>query len=139
MRYHHHTTRAIVATLTALAAIAAFAPPGAIAQPADSVTAKWRAYDREIAKRSPTELAAAFGTDVPTAKVGDTPAEFPNAGGAPEYNGPSTVEVVQPERTIVHDADHVLPITLAGLALLVALGGAVYTVTRSRAAAGRPS
>lgn len=136
MRYHQHTTRAIVATLIALAALAAFASAGAIAQPADSVTAKWRAYDREIAKLSPEQLSAAFGTNVPTTKAGDTPADFPNASRAPEYNGPSTVKVVQPERTIVHDADHVLPITLAGLALLIALGGAIYTVTRSRVAAG---
>ena len=132
-----HPRRAIVVALIASCALAPIA--GARAQPADSVTAKWRAYDEQVANLSPKELAAAFGTAVPMAKVGDTPADFPNASRAPEYNGPATVEVVRPERTIVHDADQVLLIILAGLALLVALGGTAYTMTRSRtrAAVGR--
>ena len=136
---HRFIRRRLGIAALALLAAAAIAPAGATAQPVDNVTAKWQSYDEQIAKLTPEELAAAFGTDVPTAKVGDTPADFPGASRAPEYNGPSTVEVVRPERTIVREADHVLAITLAGLALLIALGGSAYMVTRSRAATGRAS
>jgi hypothetical protein len=132
MKFRHRFIRRMRAPAIVLVAAAAMAPAGAIAQPTDSVTAKWQSYDREIAMLSPGERAAAFGTEAPLAKVGDTPADFPNASRAPEYNGPSTVEVVRPERTIVRHADLVLPIALAGLALLIALGGTAYTLTRSR-------
>src|SRR4051812_16751305 len=46
---------------------------GAIGQPADSFTAKRQSYAEQVSKLSSEELAAAFGSDVPTAKVGDTP------------------------------------------------------------------
>src|SRR4051812_47603964 len=90
-------------TLIALAATAALAPATAIARPADPVAAKWQSYEQEIAKLSPAKLAAALGpnvhaADAPAPKVGDTPADFPNASRAPDYNGPSTIEVVRPER-----------------------------------------
>ena len=66
------------------------------------------------------------------AKVGDTPRDFPGASRAPEYNPPTTIAVVRPERTIVRDTDPVLPIILGGLALLVALGTAGAAVHHSR-------
>jgi len=118
----------------ALAATAALVPATAVAQP---VAARWQSYDNEIEKLSPAKLAAAFATtadtvDGPATKVGDTPADFPNASRAPEYNGPSTIEVVRPERTIVRDVDEALPIIIASLALLIALAGTGYTLMRSR-------
>jgi hypothetical protein len=139
MTFRHCLIRLRV-PLIALAATAALAPATAIARPADPVTAKWQSYQQEIAKLSPAKLAAALGTnvhaaDAPAAKIGDTPADFPNASRAPEYNGPSTIEVVRRERTIVRDVDEVLPIILASLALLIALGGTGYTLIRSRAGA----
>jgi len=126
----------------ALAATAALVPATAVAQP---VAARWQSYDNEIEKLSPAKLAAAFATtadtvDGPATKVGDTPAAFPNASRAPEYNGPSTIEVVRPERTIVRDVDEALPIIIASLALLIALAGTGYTSMRSggsRPAVGR--
>ena len=118
----------------ALAATAALVPATAVAQP---VAARWQSYDNEIEKLSPAKLAAAFATtadtvDGPATKVGDTPADFPNASRAPEYNGPSTIEVVRPERTIVRDVNEALPIIIASLALLIALAGTGYTLMRSR-------
>ncbi|HKE80726.1 MAG TPA: hypothetical protein VKB54_15510 [Solirubrobacteraceae bacterium] len=132
MKFRHRFIRRICVPAIALAVTAALAPAGAVAAPADSVSAKWQSYDEQIAALTPEELAAAFGTDVPTAKVGDTPADFPGASRAPEYNGPSTVAIVRPERTTVRDVDHALPIVLAGLALLIAVGGTGYVLVRMR-------
>jgi hypothetical protein len=52
---------------------------------------------------------------------GDNPADHPGMSRAPQYDGPTTIEVVQPERTIVRDVDEALPIALAGSALLLVL------------------
>ena len=73
--------------------------------------------------------AAEPGSDYPqpsTAKIGDTPADYPGASRAVEYEAPQTIEVVRPERTIVRDVDDVLPLVLSGTALLVAFGGAAF-------------
>jgi hypothetical protein len=95
-----------------------------------------------------TALAASDSTQ-PAAKVGDTPAEFgqpvtpapkvgdtksdsPGASRAPQFDLPRTIQVVRPERTIVRDADPVLPIALSGAALLVALGLAGTALIRVR-------
>ena len=65
------------------------------------------------------------------AKVGDTPADFPGASGAPDVP-PTTIEVVRPERTIVRDVDEALPIALSGAALLIVLMGAEFVLVRVR-------
>jgi hypothetical protein len=82
-------------------------------------------------------------------KIGDTPAEFghvtaiapavgdtkfdsPGATRAPHYEAPRTLQVLRPERTIVRDADPVLPIVLSGAALVVALGLAGTALIRVR-------
>lgn len=57
-----HRRHAIVAALVAICALAPTAD--ALAQPADSVTAKRQSYAEQIAKLTPQELAAASGTDV---------------------------------------------------------------------------
>jgi hypothetical protein len=67
-----------------------------------------------------------------TPRIGDTPADHPGASRAPEYQAPTTVTVVRPERTIVRDADQTLPMMLAGLALLIALGSATHALARAR-------
>jgi hypothetical protein len=67
-------------------------------------------------------------TASPTPVVGDTPADHPGVS-----RKATTVEVVRPERTIVRDADEVLPIALASLALLIALGGVAYVLVRTHA------
>jgi FtsP/CotA-like multicopper oxidase with cupredoxin domain len=60
-------------------------------------------------------------------KVGDTPADFPGATGAPP-----TIQVVRPERTVVRDVNEVLPIALSGAALLIVLMGAAFVLVRVR-------
>ena len=52
-----------------------------------------------------------------------------SGGTQPE---PTTVEVVQPERTIVRDDDEVLPIVLSGTALLAVLALFGFTLVRTR-------
>lgn len=136
MKFRHCLIRHRV-VLIALAATAALAPATAVARAPDPVTAKWQSHEKEVAKLSPARLAASLGTtvsgtDAPAGKAGDTPADFPGASRAPQYNGPSTIEVVRPERTIVRDVDEGLPIILASLALLIALAGTGYTLLRSR-------
>ena len=148
----HRRRRAIRALVLGLAACTAVAAPAAAQPagdpPADSVTARWQSYDEQVAKLSPEERAVAFGTDVPTVKVGDTPADFaqpvapapkagdtpidhPGASRAPDYTAPTTIQVVRPERTIVRDVDEVLPVVLSSAALLVALGGCAFLLFAS--------
>ena len=78
----------------------------------------------------------------PAPKAGDTPIDHPGASRAPEYDPPTTITVNRPERTIVRDVDDALPTILAGLALLVALGGAGFALIRTRSlkrgVVGRP-
>jgi hypothetical protein len=45
---------------------------------------------------------------------------------------PTTVEVVEPARTIVRDVDEVLPIVLSGTALLAVLALFGFTLVRTR-------
>jgi hypothetical protein len=84
-----HRRGAIVAALVAICAVApavaARAQPahdigtstnragGAIGQPADSVAAKRQSYAERASKLSFEELAAAYNSNVPQAKVGDKP------------------------------------------------------------------
>jgi hypothetical protein len=84
-----HRRRAIVAALVAICALApaaaARAQPGhdtgtstnraggASGQSAYSVTANRQSYADQVSKLSFEELAAAYGSHVPTAKVGDMP------------------------------------------------------------------
>ena len=60
--------------------------------------------------------------------TGDTPADYPGMSRAAQDGPPATSGTV---RTSVHDADDALPTVLAGLALLVALAGAGYTLLRT--------
>jgi hypothetical protein len=67
----------------------------------------------------------------PAARIGDTPADFPGASGAPDVP-PTTIQVVRPETTVVRDVDEVLPIALSGAALLIVLMGAAFLLVRVR-------
>jgi hypothetical protein len=108
-RFTMKTRRRIRAVLLSLAVIATLVPASALALPGQD--------------------AAVSSV---TSNVGDTPATFPGASRAPEYEAPATLQVVRPERTIVRDVDQELPIILAGVALAVALGGAGYVLVRTR-------
>ena len=77
-----------------------------------------------------TAVAATF--DAPSAQT--LPPTFrsdaaQSSGLQPE---PTTVEVVQPARTIVRDVDEVLPIVLSGTALLAVLALFGFTLVRTR-------
>jgi hypothetical protein len=67
---------------------------------------------------------------VPT-RIGDTPVDYPGASRAPGYTAPTTIQVVRPERTVVRDVDQVLPVVMSSAALLVAVGGSAFLVAGS--------
>ncbi len=63
---------------------------------------------------------------------GDSPADHPGMSRAPQYDGPTTIEVVRPERTIVRDVDEALPLILSSTALLLVLASAGIVLVRTR-------
>jgi hypothetical protein len=63
---------------------------------------------------------------------GDNPADHPGMSRAPQYDAPTTIEVVRPQRTVVRDVDQALPIALAGTALVLVLVLAMIGVTLVR-------
>ena len=67
----------------------------------------------------------------PATKIGDTPVDDPGASRAPHYDPPPIITVNRPERTIVRDADELLPMMLAGAALLIALAGLATALVRT--------
>jgi hypothetical protein len=79
-----------------------------------------------------TKFDLAAGTKATAPKIGDTKVDAPGASRAPEFEPPTTIQVVRPERTVVRDVDEELPVILAGLAMLVALGGAGFSLVRTR-------
>jgi hypothetical protein len=127
----HRLTAAIVSL------ILLSTPAGAMAVPADLT------YPRAVPPTTgptPSDFAPAGGdtkSDLGTAVVatpttGDTKFDAPGATRAPVYDPPATIQVVQPERTIVRDVNEELPVILAGLALLVALSAGGFALLRTR-------
>jgi hypothetical protein len=108
MSFHHRRRRRIRRAALALACCALAAPSAAFAAPTDS---------------GPLVT--------PAAKLGDTPADFPGAIRAPQYEAPRTISIVRPERTVVRDVDEALPIALSTAALLLALGGLGIALART--------
>jgi hypothetical protein len=73
------------------------------------------------------------GNGAPTRPiVGDDIMSHPGMPGMPEYDPPTTIEVVRPERTIVRDADQALPLILSSTALLLVLTGLGVNLVRAR-------
>ena len=66
--------------------------------------------------------------------VGDDIMSHPGMPGMPEYDSPTWIEVVRPERTIVRDVDQALPLILSSSALLLVLTGLGVTLVRARMA-----
>jgi hypothetical protein len=128
--------RHAIAVLASLA-VAAGAPAAALAVPADAPVAKYpRPVNPEL-----TVTPSDFAKVVPASRGGVTPAEVSQSGDSPsdyasvtraKFDPPRTITVVRPERTVVRDADTVLPVILASLALLVALGIAGTALVRQR-------
>ncbi len=137
MKFRHRIIQGLRVAVVGLAVMAAVAPGAALAHPADS-SQPAAVVDAEHASAVPAKIGdtpsdfPGVGQPNPAVAIGDTPADFPGASRAPEYNGPSTVAIVRPERTTVRDVDHALPIVLAGLALLIAVGGTGYVLVRMR-------
>jgi hypothetical protein len=145
MRYIRRTTRRRLRGLAlGLAATALLAPAGASAQPARDVgtappQAKVGDTPADIALGARWTALAEHYSSVTTAKAGDTPADYPGASRAPQYTPPTTIEVVRPERTVIRDADDELPVVLAGLAVLIAIGGTGSVLVRTRSLQRRPT
>jgi hypothetical protein len=158
MRSHRRRRvyRRLRAAALGLAAGALLVAPAAFALPTTSATG--HAYDKKIATLSPSELSASWGenpdgskigdtpADYPgtgamaeTPKVGDTPADFPGTQGSPDV---LVAPIAVPGHTIVREANDVLPLILAGAALLIALATAAFTlrgVLTARRTVVRPS
>jgi hypothetical protein len=129
MRSRRRIIRRLRAAALGLAACAALAAPAA-AEPG----AYYPQPSTAKIGDTPADYAGMPGAPVARApKIGDTPADYPGASRAPDYQAPTTIEVVRPEPTIVRDADATLPVMLAGLALLIALASAGYSIARARA------
>jgi hypothetical protein len=88
--------------------------------------------DSDAAQLPGARTEAAPASTFPPAdfRGGDSPIDHPGASRAQPT--PTTVEVVQPERTIVRDVDEALPIALAGTALLLVLATLGITLVRMR-------
>ena len=137
MRSHRHAVRRLRRMALGLAAIAVVAPSSALAMPAgdappSSPPAKVGDTPADFANGARYAALADYHASIAAQKAGDTPGDFPGASRAPEYQAPTTIEVVRPEQTVIRDVDEELPIALGGLALLVALGGTGFTLVRTR-------
>jgi hypothetical protein len=124
-----HRRRVFVAIPAALC-LALSAATSALAAPAGDTKAD---YPGTTPAAKPGDTPADFAQPIPPApKAGDTPVDYPGASRAPHYDPPPTITVTRPERTIVREADQLLPISLASAALLIALASLATTLTRNR-------
>jgi hypothetical protein len=139
MRIHRRIRRRRFAAAVLVSLVAA------VGGPAAALAESGEQYPRPV---PPTHGVTPSDFVKPAPRVGDTPAEFgqpvapaPKAGGTPaDFPGasraqttpPTAITVVRPERTIVRGSDSVLPLILASLALLVALGIAGTALAHQR-------
>ena len=137
MRSHRQAVRRLRRLALGLAAIAVVAPGSALAMPAGDAppappAAKIGDTPADFATGARYTALADHYASTAAKKAGDTPADFPGASGAPQYQAPTTIEVVRPEQTVIRDVDETLPIVLGGGAMLVALGGTGFMLVRMR-------
>ena len=119
--------RALIAIAAALS-LSLSASTGAFAASAGDTKAD---YPAPAAGATLGDTKADYPAPALAAKVGDTPADHPIASRT-LYRAPATIAARHPQRTIVRDADPTVPITIAGAALLVALGGLAAALVRTR-------
>ena len=122
MRIHRRIRRRRFAAAVLVSLVAAFGGPAA------ALAASGEQYPRPV---PPTHGVTPSDFVKPAPRVGDTPADFPGASRA-QTTPPTAITVVRPERTIVRGSDSVLPLILASLALLVALGIAGTALAHQR-------
>ena len=130
---HHHIRRAVLM----LGVVGAVAAPAASAQHIGDDPSQFAAVGHVTVGRAgdtPSEFQRIGRLPVQlAAPVADSPASFPGSKGFPKAE-PTTIQVVRPVRTVVHDVNQALPIVLAALALLIALGAVAYETVRFRTA-----
>ena len=134
----HHVVAAIVAATCVAAPGAASASPDITPVTFKSDAAQSgssASTDRSDAAQSGwgvAERAATTSTFPPADfRGGDMPVDHPGASRA-AATVPTTIEVIQPERTIVRDVDEALPLILSGSALLLVLAGLGITLLQNR-------
>jgi hypothetical protein len=84
-----------------------------------------------VADHPGVKIAATTPAD-PQLVNGDKPSEYAAVTGKPRSVAAAPIEIVRPERTIIRDRVPSAPVVLAGLALVVALIGAVDLRARRR-------
>ena len=136
-------SRRVVATIVVASCIAVPASASADSPPStyrsdaaqSGSTGSLPSADRSDAAQSgigALSVTAATSTFPPVDfRGGDTPVDHPGADRAP-VAGPTTIEVVRPERTIVRDVDEALPLILSSTALLLVLTGFGVILVRAR-------
>jgi hypothetical protein len=130
MKSHRRYRRRLRTAVVLALCVPLSASAGALAMPAGDTKADYpTAQSTAKIGDTPADFAQPLA---PAPKAGDTPIDHPGASRAPEFERPTTITVNRPERTIVRDVDVALPTILAGLALLVALGGAGFALIRTR-------
>ena len=127
--------RRLAIGLVAIGALVAVSAASALEDPGSSPSAS------NVAAKVGDTPADFPGTSsaLQTPKAGDTPADFPGTDGAPDV---LVAPITLPGHTIVREVNDVLPLILAGVALLIALATAAYTlrgVLAARRTIVRPS
>ena len=126
----HRLTAAIASLFLLSTPALAMAAPGDLQYPhAVAPTSGPTPSDYATGGDTKSDLAVGIAR---VAKSGDTKSDAPGASRAPQFESPATIQVVRPERTIVRNVDEALPVILASLALLVAVGGAGLALVRTR-------
>ena len=130
-----HVLAAIVAAtclaISATASAMPYSPPAATSSDAaqSGTQPTTDRTDAAQAGSNPTTPAPTFPSE---GFSGDNPVDHPGMSRAPEYDAPTTVEVIRPVRTIVRDVDEALPIALATSALVLVLAMIGVTLMRTR-------
>jgi hypothetical protein len=120
------SNRRVVATIVAASCMAV---PASAA--ADSPPPTFRSDAAQSGgDRSQSEVIAK--STRPHGGDGDAPYDHPGMSRASQYDAPTTIEVVRPERTIVRDVDEALPLIMSSTALLLVLAGFGIPLVRTR-------
>ena len=114
-------TRRALAAIVAAACLAIPAAASAMPYSPPSTTRSDAAQSGDAGNRAPHDPI-----------VGDDIMSHPGMPEFPDYDPPTTIEVVRPERTIVRDVDQALPLILSSTALLLVLTGLGVTLVRAR-------
>ena len=124
MKSHRQFVRRLRRLAIGLIAIGALVSVSAASAPADPGSSPSASNVAAKVGDTPADFPGTRSA-LQTPKVGDTPADFPGTDGAPDV---LVAPVTLPGHTIVREVNDVLPLILAGVALLIALATAAYTL-----------